>query len=152
MGFQSANITEKRLEEGDIIVHPEQWNTLVEFTFGPKNEDEVSLKLQLLNFIQSIFISSFKGPGIDREACDCVDEIKNVFDCDAECDPEKCDCLDTAERWLTTWSWTCNAVHSFEKLNEKQTPASIFFIEVDAPYPEEKFVSIFLIKIILNMI
>lgn len=49
MGFQSANITEKRLDEGDIIVHPEQWNTLVEFTFGPKNEDEVTL-ISLVKF------------------------------------------------------------------------------------------------------
>lgn len=56
MGFQSVNITEKRLGEGDIIVHPEQWNTLVDFTFGPKDEDEVSLKFQFLNFIKSIFI------------------------------------------------------------------------------------------------
>ena len=45
MGFQSANIIEKRLDEGDIIVHPEQWNTLVDFTFGPKDEDEVRVRV-----------------------------------------------------------------------------------------------------------
>ena len=76
----------------------------------------------------------------DNQVCDCVANLSPIFNCTADCQDaglQECDCLDTATRWLTTWSWTCNYRRSIQAV-EDAFLANLYTIEVDLPAPQQK--------------